>query len=67
VRIESASVAAKVTVAEVMPCGAALVALHFEPGEMTKTAEAPEASDTTASEAGITLEPNGDGRPGKGN
>lgn len=76
VRIEGASLPLKVTVSEVMAVrGRLWVALHFEPGEMTKTAEAPEAADTTASETGFSLEPNGgepSGKasstgPGKGN
>lgn len=59
VRIEGASLPLKVAVSQVTAVrGRLWVALHFEPGEMTKTADAPDAADTTAPETDFALDSN---------
>lgn len=66
VRIDGASLPLKVTVSQVMAVrGRLWVALHFEPGRMTKTAPAPGITGTKAEETGSSLDSNGDGSAGK--
>jgi hypothetical protein len=66
VRIEGASLPLKVTVSQVTAVrGLLWVALHFEPGVMTKTAEAPDAAEATAAETGFSLEPKGEATAGR--
>jgi hypothetical protein len=66
VRIDGASLPLKVTVSQVTAVrGLLWVALHFEPGEMTKTADAPNAADATAAETGFSLDSNGNATAGK--
>ena len=71
VRIDGATMPLRVSVSQVSAVrGQLWIALHFEPGEMTKTADAREAPDATAVETGFTLDADdaqrAAGRPGKG-
>ncbi|MDD8016282.1 MAG: hypothetical protein PHX45_11360 [Acidobacteriota bacterium] len=65
VRIDGASLPLKVTVSQVTAVrGRLWVALHFEPGGMTKTAPTPDITDTKAAETGSSLDSNGGGSAG---
>lgn len=65
VRIDGARMPLAVTVSRVVAGqGSLWIALHLQPGDLAKTADAPEAGDASASEAGASLE--GDDGAGAG-
>jgi hypothetical protein len=71
VRIDGASMPLQVAVSQVVAGqGRLWIAVHFQPGEMVKTKDAPEAGDTSAADAGLALggaeEPAGAKPPAKG-
>jgi hypothetical protein len=56
VRIDGAQLPLKVAVSQVMATqGTLWIAVHFEPGAVVKTADAPEAKDATAAESELSL------------
>lgn len=67
VRIDGATMPLQVVVSQVVAGqGRLWIAVHFQPGDLVKTKDAPEAGDTSAAEAGITgLGGDDDGAGGK--
>lgn len=62
VRIDGARMPLQVSVSQITAGqGNLWIALHFEPGAFMKTADAPAASDATASDAGVVLGASNDG------
>jgi len=58
VRIDGAQLPLTVAVSQVMATqGKLWIAVHFEPGAVVKTADAPEAKDATAAESELSLAP----------
>jgi hypothetical protein len=56
VRIDGARLPLEVTVSQIVAArGTLWIAVHFEPGAIVKTADAPEAGATTAEESGVNL------------
>jgi hypothetical protein len=56
VRIDGASMPLQVAVSQVLAGqGLLWIAVHFQPGDLVKTADAPEAGDADAAEAGLSL------------
>lgn len=56
VRIDGAKLPLKVAVSQVVAArGTLWIAVKFEPGAVVKTADAPDAAETTAEEAGVSL------------
>ena len=56
VRIDGATLPLKVAVSQVVAArGTLWIAVHFEPGAVVKSGDAPETGDTTAEAAGVTL------------
>ena len=56
VRIDGATMPLRVAVSQVVAGqGRLWIAVHFQPGDLVKTKEAPEAADTSAAEAGVSL------------
>jgi len=56
VRIDGATMPLQASVSQVLAGqGRLWVAVHFQPGDLTKTADAPEAGDASAAEAGVSL------------
>ena len=66
VRIDGATMPLQVAVSQVLAGqGRLWIAVHFQPGDLVKTADAPEAGDASAAEAGFVLEGDDDAGPGK--
>jgi len=66
VRIDGATMPLQVAVSQVLAGqGRLWIAVHFQPGDLVKTADAPEAGDASAAEAGFVLEGDDDASPGK--
>lgn len=56
VRVDGATLPLRVAVSQVVAArGTLWVAVHFEPGAVVKSDDAPETGDTTAEEAGVSL------------
>lgn len=56
VRIDGATMPLQASVSQVLAGqGRLWVAVHFQPGDLVKTADAPEAGDASAAEAGVSL------------
>jgi len=56
VRIDGATMPLQASVSQVLAGqGRLWVAVHFQPGDLAKTADAPEAGDASAAEAGVSL------------
>jgi hypothetical protein len=68
VRLEGARMPLQVAVSQVLAGqGILWIAVHFEPGELVKTADAPEVADSQASDVdAVAFDANG-GKDGKGN
>jgi len=65
VRIDGARMPLQVAVSQVVAGqGRLWIAVHFQPGDLVKTKDAPEAADTSAEEAGVSL--GGDDEAGAG-
>ncbi len=66
VRIDGASMPLQASVSRVLSGqGQLWVAVHFQPGDLVKTADAPEADDASADEAGVSLGADDDTGQGK--
>jgi hypothetical protein len=66
VRIDGAQLPLKVAVSQVMATrGKLWIAVHFEPGVVVKTADAPEASDASAADTGVSLAADDEAPAGK--
>jgi len=66
VRIDGATMPLQVAVSQVLAGqGRLWIAVHFQPGDLVKTADAPEAGDASAAEAEFVLEGDDDAGPGK--
>ena len=67
VRIDGARMPLQVAVSQVLAGqGRLWISVHFQPGDLVKTADAPEAGDASATEAGVSLgvdDEAGAGRP----
>jgi hypothetical protein len=56
VRVDGARMPLQVAVSQVVAGqGRLWIAVHFQPGDVVKTKDAPEAADTTAAEAEVSL------------
>jgi hypothetical protein len=70
VRIDGARMPLQVAVSQVVAGqGRLWIAVHFQPGDLVKTKDAPEAADTSAEEAGVSLggdDETGAGKPAAG-
>ena len=66
VRIDGARMPLQVAVSQVLAGqGRLWIAVHFQPGDLVKTADAPEAGDASAAEAGVSLGPDDEASAGK--
>jgi len=66
VRIDGARMPLQVAVSQVLAGqGLLWIAVHFQPGDLVKTADAPEAGDASAAEAGVSLGGDDEVAPGK--
>jgi hypothetical protein len=66
VRIDGAKMPLRVAVSQVLAGqGRLWIAVHFQPGDLVKTADAPEAGDASAAESEFVLEGDDDAGPGK--
>jgi hypothetical protein len=66
VRIDGARMPLQVAVSQVLAGqGLLWISVHFQPGDLVKTADAPEAGDASATEAGVSLGADDDTGQGK--
>jgi hypothetical protein len=66
VRIDGASMPLQVAVSQVVAGqGKLWIAVHFQPGDLVKTADAPPVGDSEASDAGVSLGEDDEEAPGK--
>ena len=66
VRIDGATMPLQVAVSQVLAGrGLLWISVHFQPGDLVKTADAPEAGDASAAEAGVSLGPDDEASAGK--
>ena len=66
VRIDGASMPLQVAVSQVLAGqGLLWIAVHFQPGDLVKTADAPEVGDASADDAGVSLGADDDAGKGK--
>jgi len=66
VRIDGARMPLQVAVSQVVAGqGRLWIAVHFQPGDLVKTKDAPEAGDASAAEAGVSLGGDDEGAGGK--
>jgi hypothetical protein len=66
VRIDGARMPLQVAVSQVVAGqGRLWISVHFQPGDLVKTADAPEAGDASAAEAGVSLGGDDEAAPGK--
>jgi hypothetical protein len=66
VRIDGARMPLQASVSHVLAGqGRLWVAVHFQPGDLAKTADAPEAGDASAAEAGVSLGADDEAAAGK--
>ncbi len=66
VRIDGARMPLQVAVSQVVAGqGRLWIAVHFQPGDLVKTKDAPEAGDASAAEAGVSLGGDGEAAAGK--
>jgi hypothetical protein len=66
VRIDGATMPLRATVSRVLAGqGRLWISVHFQPGDLVKTADAPEAGDASAADAGFVLEGYDDAGAGK--
>jgi len=66
VRIDGATMPLQVAVSQVLAGrGLLWISVHFQPGDLAKTDDAPEAGDASAAEAGVSLGPDDEASAGK--
>jgi hypothetical protein len=66
VRIDGATMPLQVAVSQVLAGrGLLWISVHFQPGDLVKTADAPEAGDASAAEAGVSLGTDDEASAGK--
>ena len=66
VRNDGATMPLQVAVSQVLAGrGLLWISVHFQPGDLVKTADAPEAGDASAAEAGVSLGPDDEASAGK--